>query len=81
MTYKCAVCSGPVTKRNAEIPGPEVKGRKSRMMRGLGTWRCKTCPYYRQVEVRRFIGSGKESERDQMDTVFPNRHIKVKRTN
>ena len=47
---------------------------------GLGTWRCEAkCPYYRRVRVNRFVGSGKESERTQVEAVAVNRHIKVSR--
>lgn len=63
--YVCAECGSAVTKSGT----------------GLGTWRCPKCPYYRLGSVDRYTGSGKESERKQIEPFPVRRHIEVRRKN
>jgi ribosome-binding protein aMBF1 (putative translation factor) len=64
-----------------EICGTEVHSSPAmwKTGRGIGTWHCPTCPYYRRKQVTRFIGSGKESEKHQTESVSVRRHVKVQR--
>ena len=59
--YRCAKCKGPVTKGGD----------------GLGTWHCSNGCAKRKFFVNRFIGCGKENERNRVEAVQVRRPVAV----
>lgn len=69
--YTCSKCGAPaISSTNAKL---------EKNKQGLGTWHCSNgCPK-RQYSIDRFIGSGKEAEKDRKEAFPVRRPIAVTR--
>lgn len=72
--YTCKECGGPVKITVAD----QTSQKEGQKARGLGTFRCLNGCSKRRFSVTKFTGSGKEQERNRIESVPVRRAIAVR---